>query len=127
MPSHAASTIDTFQALLNECEAMPVRLQETIFTQQAALDARSTEIDHLKLVVLKLKRQQFGRKSEKLDHEIAQLELRLDELQADEGAASPDALTQRVTNRAPSKRVTLPAAIAARSPHVSPGWRGGMC
>ncbi|KVR29019.1 hypothetical protein WK13_28050 [Burkholderia ubonensis] len=108
MPSHAASTIDTLQALLREREAMLVRLQETISAQQAALDARSAEIDHLKPVMAKLRRQQCGRKSEKLDHEIAQLELRLEELQADEGAASPDELTQRVMNRAPSKRAPLP-------------------
>ncbi len=30
---------------------------------------------------------QFGRKSEKLDRQIEQLELRLEDLQADEGAA----------------------------------------
>jgi hypothetical protein len=36
----------------------------------------------LKLLIAKLRRLQFGRKSEKLERQIEQLELRLDELQA---------------------------------------------
>ena len=39
------------------------------------------EIEHLKLIIAKLKRMQFGRRSEKLNREIEQLELRLEELQ----------------------------------------------
>ena len=39
---------------------------------------------NLKLLVLKLKRMQFGHKSEKLDRKIEQLELRLEELEAAE-------------------------------------------
>lgn len=46
------------------------------------------EIEHLKRVIAKLKRLQFGRRSEKLDREIEQLELRLEELQV---AATPAA------------------------------------
>ena len=44
--------------------------------------SRDNEIEHLKLLIAKLRRMQFGRKSEKLDRQIEQLELRLDELQA---------------------------------------------
>ncbi|MGH8630857.1 MAG: IS66 family transposase, partial [Burkholderiales bacterium] len=40
-----------------------------------------TEIERLKLIIAKLKRLQFGRRSEKLDREIEQLELWLEELQ----------------------------------------------
>ena len=40
------------------------------------------EIEHLKLLIAKLRRMQFGRKSEKLDRQIEQLELRLEELQS---------------------------------------------
>jgi len=47
------------------------------------------EIEHLKLIIAKLKRLQFGRRSEKLDREIEQLELRLEELQS---AQVPSAL-----------------------------------
>ncbi len=51
------------------------------------LSSRAIEIEHLKLTIAKLRRMQFGRKSEKLDRQIEQLELRLEDLQADEGSA----------------------------------------
>ena len=55
---------------------------------QDQLSSRVIEIEHLKLMLAKLRRMQFGRKSEKLDRQIEQLELRLEDLQADEGAAA---------------------------------------
>ena len=53
-----------------------------IETLRALVLAQHAEIDNLKLLVLKLKRMQFGRKSEKLDRQIEQLELRLEDLEA---------------------------------------------
>lgn len=47
------------------------------------------EIEHLKLIIAKLKRLQFGRRSEKWDREIEQLELRLEELQVSSAPAAP--------------------------------------
>jgi transposase len=57
-------------------------LKALIFSQREQLASRDTEIEHLKLLIAKLRRMQFGRKSEKLDRQIEQLELRLDELEA---------------------------------------------
>jgi transposase len=57
-------------------------LKALIFSQREQLASRDTEIEHLKLLIAQLRRMQFGRKSEKLDRQIEQLELRLDELQA---------------------------------------------
>ena len=48
-------------------------LRALILLQQEELASRDTEIENLKLLVLKLKRMQFGRKSEKLDKQIEQL------------------------------------------------------
>jgi transposase len=42
-------------------------LRALILPQQEELASRDSEIENLKLLVLKLKRLQFGRKSEKLD------------------------------------------------------------
>jgi transposase len=56
-------------------------LKALIVTQQTLLSERAVEIEHLNLIIAKLKRLQFGRRSEKLDREIEQLELRLEELQ----------------------------------------------
>jgi transposase len=60
----------------------PAALKALILSQHEQLLSRDSEIEHLKLLIAKLRRMQFGRKSEKLDRQIEQLELRLDELQA---------------------------------------------
>ncbi len=49
------------------------------------LASHLAEIEHLKLLIAKLKRMQFGRSSERLDREIGQFELRLEELQSAQG------------------------------------------
>jgi hypothetical protein len=59
---------------------------ELVATQQRLL-SRESEIEHLKLLIAKLRRMQFGRKSEKLERQIEQLELKLEELEA--AKASP--------------------------------------
>jgi transposase len=69
-------------------------LQALIVEQHAKLISHATEIEHLKLLILKLRRMQFGRKSEKLDTHIEQLELRLEDLEAaqtESAAPSPEA------------------------------------
>jgi transposase len=69
---------------VNERDDLPrdiEALTALVITQRAELESRLAEIEHLKLIVAKLKRMQFGRRSEKLDREIEQLELRLEELQ----------------------------------------------
>jgi transposase len=55
--------------------------EERILTQSEQLASRDAEIEHLKLLIAKLRRMQFGRSSEKLDRQIEQLELRLGELE----------------------------------------------
>jgi hypothetical protein len=45
--------------------------------QHEQLISREREIEHLQLLLAKLHRMQFGRKSEKLQRQIEQLELRL--------------------------------------------------
>src|ERR1700681_3951662 len=56
-------------------------LKALVLAQQSLLSERAVEIEHLKLIIAKLKRLQFGQRSEKVDREIEQLELRLEELQ----------------------------------------------
>jgi transposase len=64
------------------------QLRDTVSTLQKNLSDRTLEIEHLKLWIAKLQRMQFGRKSEKIDRQIEQLELRLEDLQTDDGAAA---------------------------------------
>jgi transposase len=66
-------------------------LKELLRTTHAQLLSRQSEIEHLKLLLAKLQRMQFGRKSEKLERQIEQLELRLEDLEAKPaGSSSPE-------------------------------------
>ncbi|MEO6609719.1 MAG: IS66 family transposase [Aestuariivirga sp.] len=67
-------------------------------------------IEQLKNQIAKLKRMQFSKSSEKIDREIAQLELQLDELHEDEGhaAATSPAVLQALINQAPEKPYRKP-------------------
>ena len=57
-------------------------LKALLRTTHEQLLSRESEIEHLKLLLAKLQRMQFGRKSEKLERQIEQLELRLEDLEA---------------------------------------------
>src|SRR4051794_11147473 len=74
-------------------------LPNDIETLKDLVLARSAEVEHLKLIIAKLKRLQFGRRSEKLDREIEQLELRLEELQVSAAPAVPVAREQPVVQQ----------------------------
>ena len=54
---------------------------EEILSQREQLASRDAEIEHLKLLIAKLRRMEFGRSSEKRENQIEQLELRLEELE----------------------------------------------
>ena len=53
---------------INALKALLLARDEQILGLQAQLNTRVAEIEHLKLRIPKLRRMQFGRKSEKLDH-----------------------------------------------------------
>jgi len=88
----------------------PASLKALILSQHAQLLSRDNEIEHLQLLLVRLRRKQFGRKSEKLDREIEQLELRLDELEtarAEKIVSSPTPVSP-----APAANATKPARRA---------------
>ena len=65
------------------------QLQKHTHATQEQLQSREREIEHLKLLLAKLHRMQFGRKSEKLERQIEQLELRLEELESNRSEQEP--------------------------------------
>ena len=103
--------------------ALVVAQQETLAEQQAKLLSRESEIEHLKLLILKLRRMQFGRKSERLDKQIAQLELQLEDLEAtgSETAAAPSAevKTAPVSSRKAPRR-PLPEHLPRETRTIAP-------
>jgi len=80
---------ETLRALLVSKQEQLVSIHEQLLSSadkltatQEQLQSREREIEHLKLLLAKLHRMQFGRKSEKLQRQIEQLELRLEELES---------------------------------------------
>ena len=91
--------------IVAQCQQLLSTREKLISTQEQLL-SRETEIEHLKLLLAKLRRMQFGRKSEKLTQQIEQLELRLEELQDDKlqdaptGNARPEPLAEPLSSAA---------------------------
>jgi transposase len=83
-------------------------LKHLVIESQRKLAERDHEIEHLKLLIAKLRRLQFGRSSEKLDARIGQLELLVEELEANRAA--------RVTHTAEAAQAEAHALPPARRP-----------
>lgn len=80
-------------------------LKSLVIAQQERLAERDTEIERLKLIIAKLQRMQFGRRSEQLDETIGQLELSLEELEAVRAERAELAAAEApVNSAAPVKR-----------------------
>lgn len=100
-------------------------LKALVVAKQSELDSRETEIESLKLLILKLKRMHFGPRSEKLNTDIKQLELRLEEMEANLAAADPMpappaavAVKEKVPNK-PARR-PLPAELPRETETIAP-------
>ena len=115
LPDLTRLDIEALRALILEQHEEKQRQQEELARQRATLDeqltlhqaelqARIEQIEQLKLVVEKLRRMLFGRKSEKLSVQLEQLELELEELEAVHAAVS--AATQTLQ---PDDTVARPA------------------
>jgi transposase len=72
-----------------------------LLTTQERLLSRESEIEHLKLLIAKLRRMQFGRKSEKLDRQIEQLELKLEELESAKACRTGDTVPKVSSDSVP--------------------------
>jgi transposase len=95
---------EALKVLVLEKHAKIIQQNAALIEKQAALTARNHEIENLKLLVMKLKRLKFGRSSEKLDRQITQLELRLEEMETAEAATSEQESEKSATSRANSTR-----------------------
>ena len=80
--------------------------------------AHKAEIEQWKLLTAKLRRMHCGRKSEKLDRQIERLELRLEELEADEGSTPIETPKTPRTTPEESPRKPLPNHLPARCKHT---------
>jgi transposase len=100
-------------------------LKALVLVQHVQLVSRDVEIQNLQLLILKLKRMQFGRKSEKLDRRIDQLELLLEDLEtarqesAEPAAAIPAEPASEETPQRPARR-SLPAHLPRKDRTIAP-------
>jgi transposase len=101
-------------------------LKALILAQHAQLLAHETEIEHLKLLIAKLRRLQFGRKSERLYQQIEQLELRLEDLEASQAESlvpGKDHLASEAAAVTPPRRPArkpLPAHLPRKTKTYAP-------
>jgi transposase len=98
LPDLSTLDIDALRSLL-------LAKHSELVAQQERLLSRDSEIEHLKLLVAKLRRMIFGAKSERVTREIEQLELKLEELEAvgAERTSTEQASSREETPR-PSRR-----------------------
>jgi transposase len=92
-----AQEIAELRALLAEREA-------ELAVARAELTGARLRIEQYKAQLAVLRRMQFGRSSEKLDHQIAQLELLLEDLEEGEAAARHELVQSRGERRQPVRR-----------------------
>ncbi len=88
-------------------------LKALILSQHDQLLSHQSEIEHLKLLIAKLRRMQFGRKSEKLEWQIEQLELKLEELETAKACRARESGKEFVA-------VVSPAVAATTKPARQP-------
>lgn len=110
MPDHASlpDDIAALKALLLQRDSEVRQLRSTVSTLKQALNVRALEIEQLKLQIAKLKRMHFGRKSEKIDRKIEQLETRLEDLIAEDGASEQELPVAAAPARVKTVRQPLP-------------------
>jgi transposase len=113
-------------AALPDLNVLPAEtLRALVLAQHEQLISREREIEHLKLLLAKLHRMQFGRKSEKLTRQIEQLELRLEELQSSRSEKEADApqpapVTASVCSPAKPARRALPEHLPRQTRQHEP-------
>jgi transposase len=105
MPA-ATDLPDDIEAL----KRLVIESQVALEAVQAQLLSRQLEIQTLKLQIAQLKRMQFGRSSEQINDQIAQLEFTLEELEAAEASSPPATMPSEKVREKPVRRA-LPAHL----------------
>ena len=122
--------VTTLQALLLAERARAAKIDEELAAIRAETATYKAQIEHLKAQLAKLRRSQFGKSSEKLDQQIAQLELVLEDLEesaaqdeAKDAAAetsSSDRTQPAAKRRKPAVRQPLPEHLPRETVELAP-------
>jgi transposase len=87
---------------------------------RALVVEKHNEIESLKLLILKLQRMQFGRSSERLAHDIHQLELRLEDLETTSANKPTSAVLESILEPLKPARRPLPAELPRETEILQP-------
>lgn len=109
---------------LNELDAgtlraLVVEKHLLLMEQQTAIASHKDEIDNLKLLILKLRRMQYGPSSERLARHIDQLELKLEDLETAR-AGTPLARVEALAPAGKPHRKPLPATLPRETVTLEP-------
>src|ERR1700686_4664300 len=107
--NHALPNLDALNH--NELKALIFSQRAQLLSKDEQLLSRDHEIEHLKLLIAKLRRMQFGRKSEKVERQIEQLKVKPEAFEANRAeAAQPPAIESSSSQPSSSskKRRVLP-------------------
>ena len=113
------------RAFAADLQAELARKDIELAANAAEIHAKTLHIEKLKMQLAVLRRARFGRSSEKLDHDIEQLELLIGELEEDVAAQDARANTPdpaasrspRPSNGPPRRWPESPAQTTAPRPH----------
>ena len=109
--------------------AFALACQGELKAAELAVQYKTLEIEKLKFQLAKLRRMQFGRSSERINRQIAQLELPLEELESAEAEAdAPDPAAAPVRKRNKPGRKPLPDHLPREEVvHQPAGDGAGTC
>src|SRR5262249_37285941 len=110
-PGQLPSDFEEMKRLFLAQAANIAKLTAELAAAKAGLMAYALQIEKLKFQLARLRRQRFGSSSERIDREIAQLELQLEELEATKAAAEA---------KAEAAGPATPAATATDTPASQP-------
>ena len=128
-PSDLPDDIDALRALIvaeraerqaerAERQSESATAKVEIVKRDAELAARLIEIDHLNAMLAKLRRGKYGSSSEKLDAEIRQLELWVDDAEISLAAAEAKAASGAEAQQTPAKPPRKPAVRKPLPEHL---------
>ena len=103
--------VQTYAELLEDNQRLSALVREreaAVEAVRSALRGRELEIEQLKLTLAKLRRMQFGRRSEQLDERINQLELSIEELESSAVQETPAAQTLERERDKPARKPLPP-------------------
>lgn len=123
-------------ARLAEARAELALMRAELAQRKVEVTHHKIEIEHLKAQLARLRRMQFGKSSEKLDAQIAQLELTLEDLEESEAAAeakdgaagsASEQTTPTVKSRKPAIRQPLPEHLPREIVSLEPEITCACC